>query len=161
MQIQRVYLIEDGKIYRNGELVGTYDSMAELQFCAQLSPPQQMQIRLLVREKLGMVSRKRGRRPRTASSPVLDLTIPPVGESPPAPAQDPRYGDKTPDFVEWMFRYHPAEARKKYALRRIQGIRMPGENDAFPQLPKVEIAPIGDIPESAMQEEAKEQWVRK
>lgn len=33
---------------------------------------------------------------------------------PPAPVMDPMQGDKTPAYVEWMFKYNPAEAAKKY-----------------------------------------------
>jgi hypothetical protein len=36
---------------------------------------------------------------------------------PPAPKKDPRFGDKTPAFVEWMKRYKPEEYRALYGIK--------------------------------------------
>ncbi len=62
--------------------------------------------------------------PSTADPGPLPLE-PPAPPEPPAPkVEEPEplkdhRGDKTPAFVEWLFRNRPEEAAKRYANRRI------------------------------------------
>jgi hypothetical protein len=181
MNRTRTYAFSEGNIYRNGEPCGKYDlitgEISELN--ADLSDAQKMLVAFLVREKLGLVKRnRRGKRrhvPRPGQPNIVKFEAPPEGkplvevfaaekarEIPPAPEQDPRYGDKTPAFIKWMFANHPEEAKKKYGGRVIQGIRMPLVIEKVPELPAIPDVPIGsDLRESAMAEEKAEQWIKR
>lgn len=44
---------------------------------------------------------------------------PSPADVPPCPAEDLRYGDKTPEVVEWYRRYHPGEFKRRYEGRKI------------------------------------------
>lgn len=68
--------------------------------------------------------------PRPAAAPILtavrsekDLRPTPVDPIkakvyPDAPEMDPSQGDKTPEFVDWLYDNHPADAAKRYAGRK-------------------------------------------
>jgi hypothetical protein len=87
---------------------------------------------------------------------------PHAAEIPPEPAMDPRYGDKTPAYAEWLFKFFPDQAAKRYAGRKIMGKHMPVIIDpkAPPELPQVKMQEAGaDVPESAMAVEAPEVWL--
>jgi hypothetical protein len=181
MRRTKTYAFSEGNIYRNGELCGSYDlitgEVSELN--ADLSDAQKMLVAFLVKEKLGLAKRnRRGKRrhvPRSGQPNIVKFQAPPEGkppvevlaaekapEIPPAPEQDPRYGDKTPAFIAWMFANRPEEAKKKYGGRVIQGIRMPLVIEKVPELPAIPDVPIGaDLAESAMAEEKAEQWVKR
>ena len=78
------------------------------------------------------------------------------------PAQDPTMGDKTPAYVEWMFKNKPEEAKKRYAGRKVLGVHLPVGLDKVPQFPKTDVKPAGgDIPETSMEKEAPEQWLNR
>jgi hypothetical protein len=79
------------------------------------------------------------------------------------PEQDPRMGDKTPAYVEWMFKHKPEEAKKLYAGRKVMGVRLPLGLDKVPQFPKTasQLQSSGDIPESSMAKEEPEQWLNR
>lgn len=77
------------------------------------------------------------------------------------PEQDPRMGDKTPAFVEWMFKHKPEEAKKRYGGRKVMGIQLPLNLEKTPEFPKQPETTFGDIPESSMAEEKAEQWMKK
>jgi len=46
-------------------------------------------------------------------APTLEVEAPLADDIPPPPDRDAR-GDKTPDYVDWMMKYHRAEAVVKY-----------------------------------------------
>jgi hypothetical protein len=183
MRRTKTYGFSEGNIYRNGELCGKYDLItgAISEMNEKLTPAQTMLIDFLAKEKLGLVKRKgkhqrhRRREVSQEAPTILKFQAPPEGkplvevfaaektrEIPPAPEQDPRYGDKTPAFIKWMFANHPEEAKKKYGGRVIQGIRMPLVIEKVPELPAIPDVPIGaDLAESAMAEEKAEQWVKR
>jgi hypothetical protein len=96
----------------------------------------------------------------------LEPTPPPQPEIPPEPPMDPRYGDKTPAYAEWLFKFFPDKAAKQYAGRKIMGRKMPAViNPASMVLPDAGSVILpkqgGDIPESSMEKEAPEQWVHR
>lgn len=70
-------------------------------------------------------------------------------------------GDKTPAFVEWMFKHQPEEARKRYAGRKVMGLQLPFKIEGTPKFPKLPDNTPGDIPESSMAKEEPEQWLNK
>jgi hypothetical protein len=82
-------------------------------------------------------------------------------EIPSAPEMDPRMGDKTPAYMEWLAKYNPEEFKKRYAGRKALGERMP------PVIKEINVPrgtkpmlPIGsDIPEDAQAKERKEEWL--
>lgn len=51
---------------------------------------------------------------------AVDAAIDPAS-IPPAPKKNPRFGDKTPEFVDWLRKYKPEEYKNRY------GIIGPGE----------------------------------
>jgi len=51
--------------------------------------------------------------------PAFDIGEP--NAIPPAPEMTAAAGDKTPSFVEWMKKYHPGEAVRRYAGRKVEG----------------------------------------
>jgi hypothetical protein len=170
MNRTRTYAFSEGKIYRNGEPCGSYDlitgEVSELN--ADLSDAQKMLVAFLVREKLGLVKRnRRGKRrhvPRPGQPNIVKFEASPRDKPPveAPPEKDPRYGDKTPAYVEWMFKCHPEEAKKKYGGRVIQGIRMPLVIEKVPELPTIPDLPIGsDLPSSAMALEKAEEWIKR
>ena len=77
------------------------------------------------------------------------------------PEQDPRMGDKTPAFVEWMFKHKPEEAKKRYAGRKVLGVQLPLGLDKVPTFTKTVEKSGGDIPESSMAKEEPEQWLKR
>jgi len=86
---------------------------------------------------------------------------PPPQDVPPAPEMDPRLGDKTPAYMEWLATFYPEDFKKRYAGRKVMGERMP-PTIAEAKVPKEgkPLPPVGsDIPEGAMAKEAKEQWL--
>ena len=88
----------------------------------------------------------------------------PVSGVPPPPPQDPRYGDKTPAYAEYMFKFFPDKAKKLYAGRKIMGTVLPPFIEETPVFAeeKKPLPPIGgDLPDDAMTYEAPEQWFRK
>src|SRR4029077_20637653 len=81
-----------------------------------------------------------------------------------APPMDPRYGDKTPAYAEWMFKFFPDKAAMIYAGRKIMGRQMPmaigPETPPLPSAAETKTPePGADVPESAMGKEAPEQWM--
>lgn len=66
----------------------------------------------------------------------------PIGELerpvPPAPRLDSGAGDKTPAFVTWLLRYHPAKFVETYGVQRVGAIevRVPGEMDPVTRMRK-------------------------
>lgn len=80
-------------------------------------------------------------------------------EVPLAPEMDPRLGDKTPAYMQWMAKFHPEKFKKQYAGRKVMGVRMPFAIDE-PKVPESKpLAPLeGDLPEDAMAKEPKEEW---
>lgn len=89
--------------------------------------------------------------------------VPHATEIPEAPPQDPRYGDKTPAYAEYLFKFFPDKAKKLYAGRKLMGVVLPpvlNETPVFKEEAK-KLPPVGgDIPPGAMAHEAEEQWVR-
>lgn len=77
------------------------------------------------------------------------------------PDQDPTMGDKTPAYVEWMFKHKPDEAKKIYAGRKVMGVQLPFKIEKTPEFPKLPDTTPGDIPESSMAPDASEQWLKK
>lgn len=68
---------------------------------------------------------------------------------PPEPAQDPRYGDKTPAWVEWFATNYPEEFKVRFKGRKTHLTK--GLN---PHLSP----PGGDVPESSFGKDPAEQW---
>jgi hypothetical protein len=94
----------------------------------------------------------------------LEPTPAPQPEIPPEPPMDPRYGDKTPAYAEWLFKFFPDKAAKQYAGRKIMGRQMPmvigPEAPPLPSAAETKMPEPGtDIPETAMAKEAPEQWM--
>ena len=68
-------------------------------------------------------------------------------QPPPPPPMDPRLGDKTPAWMEWLGHYFPEEFRKRFKGRKTH--LTTGIN---PHLS------TGDVPESHFAKEAAEEW---
>ena len=69
-------------------------------------------------------------------------------QAPPAPPQDPRLGDKTPAYMEWLGHYHPDEYKKRYKGRKTHlnaGVQ-----------PKIGL--LGDVPDDHFKADPAEEW---
>jgi hypothetical protein len=118
------YTILDSKIYRDGEPVANYDANAKkLDFLEGMDRFRAPVVRFV--NTLPLVDD-----PATASAlaepapeeaaPIIAVKLggsiktrtypdaPPFGEA----------GDKTPEFVEWLFKHHPEDAAIRYAGRK-------------------------------------------
>jgi hypothetical protein len=85
---------------------------------------------------------------------------PPPKDVPPAPEMDPRYGDKTPAYAEWLHKFYPEKAAQLYSGRKVMGKHIPPGATKL-DLPEAKpLTPMGgDIPEDAMAKERKEEWL--
>lgn len=70
-------------------------------------------------------------------------------QPPPPPPQDPRLGDKTPAYMEWLGHYFPEEFKERYRGRKTH--LTVGINPYLDQTPK------GDVPESHFGKDPAEQ----
>jgi hypothetical protein len=85
---------------------------------------------------------------------------PPPQDVPPEPEMDPRLGDKTPAYMEWLAKFYPEDFKKRYAGRKVFGERMPPVITEAKVRESNPLPPVGsDVPASSMAKEAKEQWL--
>ena len=62
--------------------------------------------------------------------PALTGDAKPAKRIPDCPPIDPAFGDKTLEVVQWWYKYHPAEAERRYGGRRCAG--KPGSQEVAP-----------------------------
>lgn len=124
---KRTYTFENGKILRNGEPVGSFNE--ESRQIEQLNEELPPNVRGIIEGMLRSGTRE-------ADDPEYSSEQP--------PPQDPKLGDKTPEYVAWLKRTNPKEAEKRYAGRRVN-LEAPASEP-------------GDIPAKEMPEEPKEEW---
>ncbi|HWL54285.1 MAG TPA: hypothetical protein VNQ90_17730 [Chthoniobacteraceae bacterium] len=107
--------IKDGAVYRDDEPIGTVDG-------DKLIVPEKLHHK--VAEK---IAKETGLTITVATpdgNPQEPPAAPPKQPEPPAKVEEPEppkdyRGDKTPAFVDWMFRNRPQEAANRYANRKI------------------------------------------
>lgn len=86
----------------------------------------------------------------------------PAPDVPPPPPQDPRYGDKTPAYVEYMFKFFPDQAKQLYGGRKVMGKLLPPVISDVPNFERKPLPPLeGDLSTDAMETEPDEVWMRK
>jgi hypothetical protein len=137
-----------GNIFRGEEIVGTFDPATGRILDHSFPEGAMPFIKSLI---LDVIVEARLADPKVVEFPQVHTEEAMRAEVdtsvPPAPAMNPRLGDKTPEYVLWMQVYHPEEYEKKYKDRRTH-ISTGGE----PFRGK------GDIPANQMRIEVKEEW---
>jgi len=100
--------IQNGTVLKDGKEVGTIGEDGKF------SPVKGLHYKTVAAINLRLTSAPH---PSASEESSTDDSPEPVNE--PAPAQDPRSGDKTPDYVAWYARNHSeAEFIAKYPLNR-------------------------------------------
>jgi hypothetical protein len=147
-------ITEDRQITCEGRRIGTFDEDGRITLeVDEISGQALGYLKKLVADEKARVSV----RPEEEMQPHAT-------EVPEAPPMDPRYGDKTPAYAEWMFKFFPDKAAMIYAGRKIMGRQMPmaigPETPPLPSAAETKTPePGADVPESAMGKEAPEQWM--
>lgn len=131
------YKLEGGNILRKGEIVGKYDVQTGTLIELREDLPKQM--RKIISNMLRPVVPQVHEQPSSITGPSEEYASNYIPKPPP---MHPKYGDKTPAYVEWMRHYKPDEAAKLYKGRQL-GIPEPSG---------------GDIPASHMGAEPAEEW---
>lgn len=164
MSTEPVYTLEDGAILRHGEPVGRYDiKTGEIKDLDSIVPPQVTPIlKRMIADELKLESEPAEELVSVKQDPTEPMEpSPPPQEVPKAPEMDPRLGDKTPAYMEWLAKFFPEDYKKRYAGRKVMGERMP-PTITEAKVPKEgkPLPPVGsDIPEGAMAKERKEEWL--
>jgi hypothetical protein len=112
------YQFKEGIIFRRGEEVGHYDE--ETNAITSLREDLPKQIRGILGNKLAGL--------KARGKPLIEVLAPRPAvtaeseyssyQPPPAPEMDPKLGDKTPAYIEWMRKYKPQEAEQRYHNRK-------------------------------------------
>ena len=152
---------EDRQITCEGQQIGSFDEDGLITLTVDEISGQAMAYlkKLVAEEAEKRVSVRHDEMPGTTETMKAHATE----EIPPEPAMDPRYGDKTPAYAEWLFKFYPEKAAKVYAGRKIMGRQMPmviGSETPAPSAEGLQTPePGADVPASAMAREAPEQWM--
>lgn len=113
--------VKDGSVLRDGEAVGAIDATGAF------LPKEGLHHKIVAAIKKHFAEKPAGdvsKNPpsefhddATAAKPVKQPKA--SAEIPPEPEQDPRYGDKTPAYVDWMRNHRPADYAVRYANRKV------------------------------------------
>lgn len=158
----RYEITEDGKVLEEGKEVGRFNEHNELILNKGAEVSGQAQSYLERKHKsqeIGVVEPPEDDLP-PATKKVMEKKADEEAEEDKGPKQDPRMGDKTPAYAKWLAKNKPEEFKKRYAGRKVMGVQLPPVIKEIPKFPEGDIQPIGgDVPESSMAKEAKEQWL--
>ena len=126
MSTEPTYTLEDGTILRHGEPVGRYDlKTGEIKdLDSSLAPQVPSILKRMIADELMLESEDAVSVKQEDPTQPMEPSPPPQ-EVPPAPEMDPRLGDKTPAYMEWLAKFFPEDFKKRYAGRKVMGERMP------------------------------------
>jgi hypothetical protein len=118
------YEFKDGDIFRRGDLVGQYDP--DTNVITSLNPSLPPQIRSILTNKLAGL-KARGKPLvevfKNETQTCVELQTENCefasNQAPPPPAMDPKFGDKTPAYIAWMWEHKPKEAAERYKGRKV------------------------------------------
>lgn len=100
--------LQDGAVLKNGREIARLEAGRRVVLAPKaLGPRVYKAVEAAIEQTLGW-------------KPAFDIGEP--NNIPPAPEMTAAAGDKTPSFVEWMKKYHPREAARRYAGRGVEGI---------------------------------------
>jgi hypothetical protein len=136
------YEFRNGDIYRRGDLVGTYDTVTNT--LVELRSDLPKQIRSILSNKLAGMSRTAVNETQMVNPAISTnefASYQPVPNAlkrnmtvPDAPRMDPKLGDKTPAYVEWMYRWFPVDAEARYRGRKVS---LDAVSDMGADIPKI------------------------
>jgi hypothetical protein len=149
------YSVTSGKIFKDDALIGRYDqATGKLVLHQKLSNPAEFYIKSVIydqmMEMLPSVPAPEGHTIAVMQEPASDPVIRgvfPEEPIPPPPECEPRLGDLTPAYVEWMAKHHEDTFEEHYKGRIPKGQR------TYTPTPFK-----GDIPAEHQEKIVKEEW---